>query len=695
MRFLIADSFTASLARLTGDEQKQVKLATMSLQLDASHPGLQFHKLGKARDPHFWSVRVSADLRIIVHRLDESLLVCYVDHHDKAYEWAERRKLTVHPTTGAAQLVEVRETVQTIMRPVYVDAPTPAPTVVRTPPLAQLSDETLLAYGVPTDWLADLKAATDDALLELAEHLPAEAAEAVLELAVGRTPPRPEPVAIGVGPFEHPDAQRRFRIMDNAELLEAALDAPWEQWTVFLHPEQRQLVERRYGGPARVAGSAGTGKTVVALHRAVHLARTNADARVLLTTFSDTLASALQAKLRRLLAGEPRLAERIDVLSLPAVRDRLHRALVGPATIATADHTRAALDDAMAAIDGHAFSTAFVRAEWQHVVEPWMITTWDGYRDVARLGRKTRLPEVQRQRLWQIFERALASLQAQGLVTESASYHAVAGALRAVTHLPFDHAVVDEAQDLGVPQLRMLAALGGDRSDALFFAGDLGQRIFQQPFSWKSVGVDVRGRSRVLRVNYRTSHQIRQQADRLLGQELTDVDGLVEDRRGTLSVFNGPAPEIRTFPTADAEAAEVSAWIRLRTAGGMRPHEIAVMVRSDAELPRAVRAVSNAGETPVVLDDRVDARNGAVAVCTMHRAKGLEFRAVAVMACDEDILPLQQRIAAVGDEADLEEVYNTERQLLYVACTRARDVLLVSGVAPGSEFLEDMVVPSR
>ena len=186
-----------------------------------------------------------------------------------------------------------------------------------------MTDDALLGYGVPAEWLSDVRQATEDTLLSLADHLPAEAAEALLELATGGKPRVPQPVQVGGDPFDHPDARRRFRVMDKVEELARALDYPWDKWTVFLHPEQREWVERDYGGPARVSGSAGTGKTIVALHRAAHLARTNPDARVLLTTFSDTLANALRTKLKRLVSSEPRLAERIDVYSLDAIGLRL------------------------------------------------------------------------------------------------------------------------------------------------------------------------------------------------------------------------------------------------------------------------------------------------------------------------------------------------------------------------------------
>ena len=301
MEFRIADTFTDSLARLSGDEQKAVKTTAFDLQLNPANPGMSFHRLDKAKDKRFWSVRASGDIRLIVHRSDASLLLCYVGHHDDAYDWAERRKLETHPKTGAAQLVELRETVKEMIVPVYVPGAIPAapqPPAEQERLFVRLSDDELLGYGVPAEWLGDVKAATDDTLLALTDHLPAEASEALLELATGGKPRKPEPAVASADPFEHPDALRRFRVMANIEELARALDFPWEKWTVFLHPEQRQLVERDYSGPARVSGSAGTGKTIVALHRAAHLARANPDARVLLTTFSETLANALQTKLK-------------------------------------------------------------------------------------------------------------------------------------------------------------------------------------------------------------------------------------------------------------------------------------------------------------------------------------------------------------------------------------------------------------
>ena len=693
MEFRIADTFTDSLARLTGEEQKAVKTTAFDLQINPANPGMSFHKLDKARDKNFWSVRVGSDIRLIVHKSDASLLLCYVDHHDKAYDWAARRKLETHPKTGAAQLVEIRETVKDVVVPVYVQtelvlAPKSAPALK--PLFVGRSDDELLAYGVPAEWLNDVKQANEDTLLAVADHLPAEAAEALLELATGGKPRVPTQPATAANPFDHPDAQRRFRVMSNVEELQRALDFPWEKWTVFLHPEQRQWVERDYSGPARVSGSAGTGKTIVALHRAAYLARAHSDARVLLTTFSDTLASALHTKLKRLLAHEPRLAERIDVHSLDAIGLRLYKTHVGKASIASREIVRELLNDAASAVDGHKFGQHFLLTEWEQVVDAWQLNSWEGYRDVVRLGRKTRLPEAQRALLWSIFERARAGLHQRKLITHAALFTSLAAVLSKKKSVVFDFAVVDEAQDIGVAHLRFLAALGGGRPNALFFAGDLGQRIFQQPFSWKALAVDIRGRSRTLRVNYRTSHQIRAQADRLLGPVVTDVDGNSEDRGDTVSVFNGPPPVIRTFKDETEEINAVGNWVAECAQAGVLPHEIGVFVRSPAQLDCAQAAVKESGIAFKVLDEHVETTSGHVSISTMHLAKGLEFRAVVVMACDDEVIPLQERIETVGDDADLQEVYDTERHLLYVACTRARDHLLVTSVAPASEFLDDL-----
>ena len=689
MDFRIADTFTASLAKLSNDEQKLVKTTAFDLQMNPANPGMQFHKLDKAKDKNFWSVRVGSDIRLIVHKTASSLLLCYVGHHDDAYRWAERRKIERHPSTGAAQLVEVRERVQEIVVPTYVEQPRPS-TRPKPALFTHVNEEELLGYGVPVEWINDVRHATEDSLLDLADRLPSEASEALLQLATGGTPQRPVATPSDADPFAHPDAQRRFRVMTNAEELAAALDFPWEKWTVFLHPAQRDIIERLYRGPARVVGSAGTGKTIVALHRAVYLARRHPTSKVLLTTFSNALANALKARLSVLVGQDPSVHDRIKVRAIDSVGIDLYTSEFGQPKLADEGVIRRALAIASRAIPGHAFSDRFLWTEWNDIVDAWQLTEWEQYRDVARLGRRTRLAEKQRQVLWQIFSRVRAELAKADTLTMPGIFSRVSNSLKTAVEKPFDFTVVDEAQDVSVAQLRFLAALAGGKTDGLLFTGDTGQRIFQMPFSWKSLGVDVRGRSQTLRINYRTSHQIRRQADRLLPAIVSDVDGNAEERNRTISIFNGPEPAIEIVSDRAAEAAAVSTWLGRLQKAGIESHEVGVFVRADEQLEHARHTLTVAKLSWCELDGNRAAQRGEVSLGTMHLAKGLEYKAVVVMACDDEVVPSKERIESVGDEADLMEVYESERHLLYVACTRARDHLLITAVAPGSEFLGDM-----
>ncbi|MEY9328305.1 3'-5' exonuclease [Sinorhizobium fredii] len=692
MRFCIADSFPKALARLPAQEQKAVKTTVFDLQMDPAHPGLQFHRIDKSKDENFWSVRVSRDIRLIVHKTQESFLICYVDHHDEAYEWAERRRIETHPRTGAAQIVEVRERVQEvfIQKPVEVVEAPERPALPRL--FAQYADDELLVYGVPADWLPDVREATEDTIFDLVAHLPAEAAEALLDLAVGEKPELPTIVSPEhLSPFEHPDAQRRFRVMEDSDELKRALDFPWDQWTVFLHPSQRHVVEQSFSGPARVSGSAGTGKTVVAIHRAANILERDPQARLLLTTFSLPLANALEGKLRILTGAETGVVPRVTVLPFRGVASELFTLAFGRhPRAASEDQVRSALTSAAKELGVTTFSERFLVSEWLNVVDAWQVPDLAGYQSVPRLGRKNRLGAKQRETLWPVFEKARALLAAQSVLTWPIIFGEVTRYFSERADKPFTHAVIDEAQDVGVPELRMLAAIVPDEADTLFFAGDLGQRIFQEPFSWKALGVDIRGRSRTLKVNYRTSHQIRQAADQLLPKVVQDVDGIEQDRRGTVSVFNGPEPEIRTFSDRDTEIQGIATWIGDIVANGVDAAEIGIFVRSNSELARARAAVKAAGHIQLELSEKMEEPQGRIAIGTMHLAKGLEYKAIAVMACDDDILPLQERVETVADESELDDVFETERHLFYVACTRARDHLLVSGVSPASEFLADL-----
>jgi hypothetical protein len=664
----IASSFTKSLDRLTGQERSAAKVTAFDIQSDPRSPGLSLHRVDRARDKDFWTARVNRDIRIVLHRRDGETLLAYVGHHDDAYDWAERRRLDRHPRTGAAQIVEIRETVETVVTLRHVEEVVPAPR-----PLEGESDDALLSWGVPEDWLDTVRGATEDTVLDIASHLPDEAQEAVLAAAVGEAP-TVRIADAGADAFAHPDARRRFTVVGDQAALEAALEAPWDDWAVFLHPAQREFVDRDFAGPARIIGSAGTGKTVVALHRAVRLAREDPEARVLLATFSASLAEGLMGKLTRLLRLHPGLAARVTVATLSSVARDLAAERFPDVRIAPKDEMPARVAHA-ASEAGTAIDPGFLVDEWRLIVDAWDVRDADAYRDLPRLGRKVRMAASRRDEAWDVFEWVRAGLAAEGLATEAEAMHRLA---RDVAPAPFTHILVDEAQDISVPELHLVAAMAGGRPNGLFFAGDIGQRIFRSAFPWKSAGVDVTGRSRSLKVNYRTSHQIRAKSDLLLPPRLLEADGGEDKRLGVTSMFHGPSPELRTFPSEDEEAQAAARWLAERAADGVPGDTMAVLVRSPAQLDRARRAIDASG----VVDVRV---------CLMHDAKGSEFRAVAVLACDADALPDEGRLLSATDERDLREVYDTERHLLYVAATRAREHLWLSAVSPASEFLDDLV----
>ncbi|MGG7565004.1 UvrD-helicase domain-containing protein [Rhodovulum sp. DZ06] len=669
MTFRIADTFTAALGNLSAPEQKAAKTAAFDLQMNPAAPGLSLHRVDRAKDPHFWTARASRDIRLVLHKDGGNTLLAWVGHHDDAYAWAERRRIETHPRTGAAQIVEIRETVEDVVIQRYVEEAVKKPRL-----FAEEPDETLLSWGVPEDWLLTVRDATEDTVLDIAGHLPPEAGEALLQAAVGE---RPTPVAAtAADPWSHPDAVRRFKVMENEEELAAALEAPWERWAVFLHPAQREFVERDFNGPARIIGSAGTGKTVVALHRAVRLAKEAKGEAVLVATFSPVLAEGLAHKLDLLATGD--LRRRLRVGALPDVLEELHADLLGPAEIVEDDHVAALLEDAAAAL-GVSVSPEFLQDEWRLVVDAWDVRDGDTYRDLPRLGRKVRMAQRRRDELWAVFARVRGALEAKGLATRARAHHDLARHLAETGEHPFAAVVVDEAQDISVSELHVLAALSGGRSNALFFAGDIGQRIFRPPFPWKLAGVEIAGRSRSLKVNYRTSQQIRARTDLLLPPSILEADGGEDRRRGVVSLFEGPAPEIAVFENAEAEAAAAAAWLRAAMETGIAPAECAVLYRGPLQAARAQAvAVAAAGGGP------------RPRVLPMHDAKGAEFRAVAVIALDAGALPDEARIATAADEASLEEILATERHLLYVAATRARERLRLSAVAPASEFFDDL-----
>lgn len=675
----LANTFHRSLDRLTNAEQTAAKTVVFDYMADPSRPGLSLHRVDRAKDKGFWTIRVNRDLRIVVYKQNQKSVFCYVAHHDDAYGWAERRRFEVHPVTGAAQIVELVEVVREEVRTVAREAARPGV-------LANEDQDYLLSLGVPATYLELVQQVDEDGLLELLPRLPEEAQEALMAVATGERP-EPRPSMLGdaeADPFAHPDAQRRFWVASDEQMVAQALEKPWAEWLVFLHPSQRAAVEKNVNGPARISGSAGTGKSVVAMHRAAHLAH-ETESRILLTTFSKVLSARLSEGMDTLLGSSSEARQRVEVIHLHAYA---HNHVSRLKSLAIADDRT--IDDfieqARHDLDS-AITNDFLRAEWDAVIDYWGIRSFDEYKVIARTGRGTAISAGLRRRLWDVFERVQRQLAAKELYTFGDVCDRLRLRIEEDQTRPFTHVIVDEAQDLGPRELRLVAALAPAGSRSLTFAGDVGQRIFRWPFPWLSAGVDVRGRSLRLKVNYRTTTEIRRFSDHLLPARLTEVDGEAEER-GVVSLLSGPKPDLKGSADLAGEVKILAEWLSGLRERGVALGEIAIFARTRRALQeRAEPALKRAdmGSAWLVPDNTYE--GGKVALGTLHSAKGLEFRAVAIVACDDSQVPLQAALRLANEPDEKRLAQDRELSLLYVGCTRARDQLLITWSGNRSRFL--------
>lgn len=680
---IIAPQLFASLGQLPANDQARVIEFINTFQTNPAHPGLSLERVNRARSKGVWSGRVSGDLRAILHKDGETWAILYADRHDAAYDWAERREIGRHSVTGALQIVESVETVREVERVVEILRQPEGPTLFETH-----HDDYLLSLGVPGSWLPTLRRIRDeDQLLVVCEKLPEEIAERLLSLAAGEFVTPPEPIASDRPTTEAADTRRRFFVVEDTEELAAALAAPMERWIAFLHPSQRSLVARTFNGPAKVSGSAGTGKTVVAMHRARHLARRGN--RVLITSFVTTLCENIQRNLLMLCTAAERqniIVSTVHKQALDIVRE------TEPDIRPASDQDIDTLLNSLRERHAPAYDAAFVRAEWDNVVRLQGIDSWDAYRQAPRAGRGHGLSVKERKILWQVFGAALGSL-AQQRKRDWPGLCARAEELleSGVARSPYTAVIVDEVQDLLPPDLRFLRALCATHPENFMACGDAGQRIYPGGFSLKALGIDVRGRSAVLRINYRTTEQIRRVADRLLGLVSDDLDGGEEARSGSRSLLRGPAPTLRGYESRkdelDAAAVQIQSWLD----EGLQPEAIGVFARTKAQLKAAGDALEQSGIECCRLSDQGVAAAVGVQLGTMHRAKGLEFKAVLVLGCADGVVPNAAVFRNVDDPQDREAAEARELRLLYVSMTRARDELVVSWSGRPSRFLERFI----
>lgn len=633
--------------------------------------------------------------------------------------------------------------------------------------------EDLVGLGLARSFAESAMAArSDDEIVELCEQPPAGwQGDALLELATG-TPleeVRAKVASWGEeteelsGPLEeeevpetpeeeedqslrralmHPAARMDFNFIETDEDLRAAIDNPdFNKWRVFLHPEQRRYVMRKRNGAFRLSGGAGTGKTVVLLHRAKRLATADPEARIVLTTFGRTLADSLGEGLETLDPHLPRAEKLGEPGVLVAGVDQLTHAVLSPSFAAfqkgTGPQGRAleqvlgvpqadirrvtqdwrAWDQAMAQVPDlpdHLRTTAFMEAEYNLVILPRKITSFRDYARVARRGRKVPLSRKQRRGVWDVVEQYRAACRVDGS-TSFAERAMLAATLleeqvRDGISRPADHVLVDESQDLNPPQLRFLRALVREGADDLFLAEDAHQRIYAHPVTLSHHDINIRGRSRRLKLNYRTTAQNLTYAVNLLmggnvagedadGEELVfeDLEGSHTEFEGLRSARSGPVPRVIETSSLTARFDEAASTIDAWLEEDIPASSVGVLCHSNRDAGRVVGALLERGVPATHVSRSSAPANGAqarnVQVLTMHRAKGMEFERVILFGLQEEPYEdkAQKKVDAGAGELSVEELADRKRAheierlerrtqhraLIYVAASRARDEVVV------------------
>lgn len=695
-------------------------------------PGLHIEPLANAIDPRVRTGRVNDFWRAVLFKVqgheDEAIYVYLgVWPHDDAADFAVKARLQVNPVNGIAELLLS----DTPLAPLKLeDRAEPLPPAEPTEPLFVRLGLTLhdLVSELGLDQeVAELSLECHEAenLVELAELVTGWQGVALIDLSAGRSIAKvkealdiAEQKAAQVDDHDaalaqalhHPAARLQFAfIEDNEELRRAIEDADFSAWRVFLHPEQRKYVERSRGGPFRLSGGAGTGKTVVLLHRARNLARTNPQARIVLTTFNKTLADTLQRDLKILdpalpvadKLGEPGVFVRgVDATARAVLRSESDvvapavEAVLGSRTSQIGKVTdRNAWRDAIAS-DGAGLpadlrSPAFCQAEYELIILPNRVRSFEEYAKVRRVGRGTPLDRNARAAMWAVINSYRLNAGIQG-TTDFAEAAAIAAEVLAESETrPADHVLIDEGQDLSPTHWQFLRALVAEGTDDLFISEDSHQRIYGNRIVLGRYGIKIVGRSQRLRLNYRTTAQnLRYAVSVLTGTEFVDLEEGQEDTSEYRSARVGPLPRLLQASSLtdelDQAAEVVGTWLE-ELKEGQGAETLGILVRTEQAGEQLVRALDERQvSTRFVFDKAVPA--GKPVVMTMHRAKGMEFAKVMVFGADDSALPAPFALKNVPD-AERADILQRERSLLYVATTRARDELVILWAGDPSELL--------
>lgn len=723
IKLALSIDFLQGFSRLGKEAQKKTRAFIDKFRADPRNKSLNYKSLEGMRDPKVRSARVSQKYRaIIIHPpKGDVYLLAWVDNHDEAMDWARNKVFGVNRYTGTFQVYEESPDVVADVETVETGGATVGDDFL----LAGKSDEDLLFLGVPQPLLPAVRSLrTERDLDSLIEYLPSEAADALAMLVAGysveetfdelvRTDTNTTPDALQkaitearerepadpndfAAALNREQSKREFKLLEDDAELAAILAEPTALWRVFLHPSQARLVAMNSKDAARVLGGAGTGKTVVAMHRARYLAKnvfTQDHQRVLVTTFTKNLAADIRTNLDQMCGEE---GKRIEVKHIHKVaRDILRREGHKVPRIAGSSEQRRAWNGALNTVEPN-YSRVFYREEWDKVIQAQDVTSLAAYFKARRAGRGQRLTRRQRGAVWEVMAAYREQLDLAGL-WEHADVIREARLLLASKE-PKEHVyasvVADEIQDFRTADLKLLRALAtGENS--LFVVGDPHQRIYGHKASLSRCGINIRGRrSRKLRLNYRTTHKIRNWAvARLQGLTIDDLDGGEDNLKGERSLRDGTPPRVHMFESLEAEAEAIAAQIREWQAsvkGDQRGRKnlICLVARVHSEVKAYAAALARHNiETQEILTDADDAAVDTVRVATMHRVKGLEFPYVIIAGVGEGTYPYRDSDYDNRDSVTGENYDESERKLMYVSATRARDELMVTGNGVASRWL--------
>ena len=701
----ISQDFLTAILRLPRAQQKKVNQFVNKFRNDPYSSGINYEKIVDAANSYMRSVRIDQTYRGIILKPEhgEIFILLWVDHHDDAYDWARRHQCKIHPSTGAIQLYAT-EHMEDIPAKVDVDTPVRSGDNLQ-PIFVDYSDEQLVDLGLPNELLLKVRMITKvDALDELNAVLPNDAFEALSFLADGipyqevlddyKTVECEVDVDDYAAALEREGSKRCFVIVDD-EALQQMLDAPLEKWRVFLHPTQRKLVERDWNGPVRVLGGAGTGKTVAAIHRANWLAKAIKDEpnkKILFTTFTKNLASDIQQHLSQICRQSE--LDKIEVINIDAwVHKFLKRSNYGYNIVFPNDSNpmrkkcwNSALDAKPFELD---FTDHFYEEEWRLVVQEQGITTKEEYIRAKRNGRGTRLNRKERLLAWAVFEEYLLQLSHKNIKEMPDAIRDCVSLIDTKSIKPiYSSIIVDEGQDMGSQAYQLLRKIVPEKANDIFIVGDGHQRIYRNKVVLGRCGIQIIGRSKKLRINYRTTEETKKLAVSVLeGIDIDDMDAGLDDGKGYISLMHGDVPEVINFQGFMDEADAICERIEQLEAAGTHLSNICVVARTKQLRDSYAGVLKKSGiNTYEIMANGAENRAiEGVRVATMHRVKGLEFQHLFVAGVNDDKLPLMNFQS--NDPVEIREHEISERALLHVAITRAMKSLTVSSHGTPSKFL--------